>query len=217
MLDLHNNSFIGPIPISISHLVNLSYLDLSNNDLEGTVPSCLWSLTVMKLSHNSFSSFRKPSKVLDQAEMRVLGLDSNSFHGPFPHWICKLSSLQLLDLSNNSFSGSIPSCLRNVTNFLQVLIMGKNNFSGTLPDVFVNAVYLNTLEVSRNRLEGKLPKSLINCSAMEFLNVESNNFKDKFPYWLGFIVKCPHPPIKPITWAIISPPCLDWVSKFKSH
>ncbi|XP_020882682.1 receptor like protein 30-like [Arabidopsis lyrata subsp. lyrata] len=187
VLDLSFNNFIGPIPIYISKFVYLSYLDLSYNKFEGKVPGSLWRLwDELKLSNNSFSSFGTPSQVFERQSMRVLLLDSNSFHGPFPHWICKLkNSLQLLDLSNNRFSGSIPQCLRNFTELLQVLNLRNNNFSGTLPDMFVNATVLKALDISRNRLEGKLPKSLLNCKAMKILNVESNHFKDKFPFWLG--------------------------------
>ncbi|EOA28867.1 hypothetical protein CARUB_v10025111mg [Capsella rubella] len=184
ILDLSFNNFIGPIPRSISQLVNLRYLDLSHNKFEGEVPHCLWRLQVVKLSYNSFSSFGKSSQVFAGTEMNLLSLLSNSFQGPFPHWICDLTSLVFLDMSINNFSGLIPSCLRNNTN-LEVLNLGYNSFSGTFPDMFVNATNLKTLDISWNQLEGKLSKSLINCKAMRHLNVGSNKFKDKFPSWLG--------------------------------
>ncbi|CAL9233745.1 unnamed protein product [Arabidopsis halleri] len=184
ILDLSFNHFIGAIPRSISQLANLSYLDLSDNKLEGEVPGCLWRLQLLKLTYNSFRSFGKPPEVFDSTQMNVLSLKSNSFRGPFPHWICKLRSLSLLDLSINSFSGLIPSCLRNITN-LEVLNLRNNDFSGGLPDMCVKATNLKTLDVSWNQLEGKLSKSLINCKAMKVLNLGSNKFKDEFPSWLG--------------------------------
>ncbi|XP_023640694.1 receptor like protein 30 isoform X2 [Capsella rubella] len=185
-LDLGDNKFDGQIPESISKFLKLEMLDLSNNKLEGKVPGCLRRLKSLRLSHNSFSSFGKSSQVMmDQAQMLELRLDSNSLQGPFPHWICRLRSLKLLDLSNNSFNGSVPPCVRSLTETLQVLNLRNNNFSGLLPDVFVNASRLTELVVSRNQLEGKLPQSLINCTSMELLNVEGNKFKDKFPSWLG--------------------------------
>ncbi|XP_010472419.1 PREDICTED: receptor like protein 30-like [Camelina sativa] len=186
ILDLSSNNFIGPIPKSISQLVHLTRLRLSNNRLEGKIPGCLWKLFELKLSNNSFSSFEKPLQVYDREIMRVLLLDSNSFRGPFLHWICKIKkSLMLLDLSNNMFIGSIPQCLRDFTDALEVFNLQNNNFSGTVPDMFVNATELRALDISRNQLEGKLPKSLHNCKDLEILNVESNHFKDKFPFWLG--------------------------------
>ncbi|KAL9300493.1 putative leucine-rich repeat domain superfamily [Arabidopsis thaliana] len=96
MFSLTNNNFIGTIPKSISQLHNLYILDLSYNKMEGTVPGCLSRLTWLSLSHNSFSSIGKSLEILDRAPMRVLSLESNSFQGPFPHWVCKLRSLELL-------------------------------------------------------------------------------------------------------------------------
>ncbi|KAL9841809.1 putative leucine-rich repeat domain superfamily [Arabidopsis thaliana] len=156
MFSLTNNNFIGRIPKSISQLHNLYSLDLSYNKMEGTVPGCLSRLTWLSLSHNSFSSIGKSLEVLDRAPMRVLSLESNSFQGPFPHWVCKLRSLELLDMSNNSFSGSIPSCLRKSTKNLERLILHNNNFCGILPDMFVSGTRLKTLDVRRNHLQGNL-------------------------------------------------------------
>ncbi|KAL1212481.1 Receptor-like protein 11 [Cardamine amara subsp. amara] len=181
-LYLQHNNFSGPIPRSISKIVNLDYIDLSNNKLEGEVPSCLWRLTSAKLSHNSFSSFEKSSQ---NTSITVLDLNSNSFRGPFPLWICKLKLLSFLDLSNNFFSGSIPPCLRNMIDSSEELILRNNNFTGTLPDIFGNATNLQILDVSGNQLEGNFPKSLIDCKDLRLVNVGSNKIKDTFPTWLG--------------------------------
>ncbi|KAF2595544.1 hypothetical protein F2Q68_00008816 [Brassica cretica] len=181
-LHLQHNNFSGPIPSSISKIANLHYLDISNNMLEGEVPGWLWRLATVMLSHNYFSSFENSSQ---DTVIQQLDLNSNSFRGPFPHWICNLRWLRLLDLSNNLFDGSIPPCLKNLTGSMTELILENNNFSGNLPDVFTNATNLRSLEISRNQLEGKLPKSLINCKALKLVNVESNGISDEFPSWLG--------------------------------
>ncbi|CAH8263313.1 unnamed protein product [Arabidopsis lyrata] len=198
-LSLADNKFVGQIPEFISKFLNLGELDLPNNKLEGKVPGCLLRLRMLKLSHNSFSGFGKSSEVLDQPQMNALQLDSNSFRGPFPHWICEIISLKILDLSNNSFNGSIPPCLGNIAYSLQVLNLGNNNFSGILPDVFLNAANLNALDVSRNRLEGKLPKTLINLHKgvdTEFEKIRTdftaidfsrNRFYGKIPESIGLL------------------------------
>ncbi|KAL1211715.1 Receptor-like protein 30 [Cardamine amara subsp. amara] len=185
MLDLGYNNFIGPTPRSISKLVNLYYLNLSNNKLEGQAPGCLWGMMSAIRSHNSFSSFEKPVRILDEIPMQMLAFNSISFRGPFPSWICKLRWVILLDLSNNSLSGSIPQCLWNSTTTLGALVLHNNNFSGILPDIFFNATRLKALDVSSNQFEGKLPKSLINCTSIQLLNAQGNRIKDEFPSWLG--------------------------------
>ncbi|KAL0701457.1 hypothetical protein Bca4012_057579 [Brassica carinata] len=182
-LDLSRNNFSGPIPRSISMLGDLRHLDFAKNKLEGEVPSSLWNLPTVMLSHNYFSSFENVSH--ESTDIHRLDLNSNSFRGPFPDWVCKFHRLEHLDLSNNLFSGSIPPCLISFTYSLMELSLGNNNFSGTLPDIFSDATRLESLDVSRNRLEGKFPKSLIHCKALRHVNVGSNKFKDKFPHWLG--------------------------------
>ncbi|CAL9219695.1 unnamed protein product [Arabidopsis halleri] len=185
-LHLSFNNFIGTIPRSLSKLAKLEYFCLEDNNMVGEVPSWLWRLTMVTLSNNSFNSFEESSGVLDiETQVQWLDLSSNSFQGPFPHWICKLRSLEILIMSNNRFNGSIPPCLSNATVSLTDLLLRNNSFSGTLPDIFVNATKLLSLDVSRNHLDGLLPKSLIHCKAMQLLNVRSNKIKDKFPSWLG--------------------------------
>ncbi|ESQ55571.1 hypothetical protein EUTSA_v10024443mg [Eutrema salsugineum] len=185
-LDISSNSFRG----FTSNLFTTDSIYLNNNKLEGEIPSWIGKLGEVVLSHNSFSSFGKSFQVSSRV-ISMLDLSSNSFRGPLPHWICKIttsSRVAALDLSNNSFSGSIPQCLRStIVGGLEVLKLQNNNLSGILPpDLFVNdATWLSYLDISGNQLEGKLPESLINCRYLEFLNVESNRFKDKFPSWLG--------------------------------
>lgn len=184
-LDLSHNHFIGSVPKSLSKL-NLFYLGLSNNKLEGEVPGffVMWEVV---LAQNAFSSFGKSWEALNDSEVSVLDLNSNSIGGPFPNWICKLRSLRILNLSNNLFVGSIPQCLRNSIGYLRVLILHHNCFNGIIPDIFSNATMLKTVDVSHNQLEGKLPRSMIKCQAMQFLNLNGNKIKDIFPSWLGYM------------------------------
>lgn len=188
-IDLSFNRFNGSIPRSLAKLDNLYYLDLSGNKLEGQVPSWLWRLNVVRLSYNSFNSFENNSPepaAPSETQGIALDLSSNSFQGPFPHEICKITSLYILDLSNNRFSGTIPSCFRNSTgSLMEELLLGNNILTGVHPDVFANATNLKAIDISNNNLEGKLSRSLINCSSLRFLNLQGNGFKDEFPSWLG--------------------------------
>ncbi|KAL0877856.1 hypothetical protein Bca101_027562 [Brassica carinata] len=181
-INLCENNFNGPIPRSISKLVNLHDLNLANNNLKGQVSASLWRLTTVTLSNNFFSSFENPS---EETVIQALDLNSNSFQGPFPHWVCNAKGLSFLDLSNNLFNGSIPLCLKNSIVSFSDLILRNNSFSGPLPDIFASATELRSLDVSRNHLEGNLPKSLMNCKSLQLVNMESNSIKDVFPTWLG--------------------------------
>ncbi|KAJ4909527.1 receptor like protein 11 [Raphanus sativus] len=181
-LYLDHNDFTGSIPRSLSKLVFLRDLHLSDNKLTGEIPSFVLENMSSTISHNLFSSLENTTQEIWN---NILDLSSNSFRGPFPHWVCKIEELELLDLSNNFFTGLIPSCLGNNMVYLKELSLRNNSFSGVLPDIFGNATGLLSFDVSRNQLDGNFPNSLINCKDLQLLNVESNSIKDEFPSWLG--------------------------------
>ncbi|KAJ9179690.1 hypothetical protein P3X46_008029 [Hevea brasiliensis] len=83
-LSLRNCSLRGAIP-DFSSIPDLSYLDLSWNDLTGTIPS--------KLSVN----------------MTTINLSGNRLNGSIPGSFSNLLILQRLSLENNLFTGSIPA------------------------------------------------------------------------------------------------------------
>ncbi|CAF2064061.1 unnamed protein product [Brassica oleracea var. botrytis] len=156
---LHSNNFTSTLPSDMSGLHRLEWFDISENSFSGPFPKSLFtisSLLIVYLGRNQFTGpidFENTSSplvnlgdlVLAKTEtdhMDRLDLNSNSFGGPFPHWLCKFSRLEYLDLSNNLSSGSIPPCLKNFTATLIELTLGNNNFSGSLPDIFAGATSL---------------------------------------------------------------------------
>ncbi|KFK31091.1 hypothetical protein AALP_AA6G066800 [Arabis alpina] len=195
---------IPEFPNMFKTLHNLTFLDLTRNQIKGKLPAWLWSLpflTTVSLFNNSLSGFEGRAEVLVNSSVQVLSLDSNNFEGALPHLplsintfsvernnfsgniplsICNRNSLVVLDLAYNNFTGPIPQCLSNLT----TLSLRKNNLEGSLPDVFYAGSSMRLLDVGYNQLTGKLPKSLVNCSSLEFLSVDHNGIEDTFPFWL---------------------------------
>lgn len=75
----------GAIP-SLSGLVSLEELDLSNNKLEGSIPVSLGSL----------------------ANVKIINLWNNQLTGTIPSNFTSLSSLQTLSIFENNISGTVP-------------------------------------------------------------------------------------------------------------
>ncbi|KAL8141442.1 hypothetical protein V2J09_007463 [Rumex salicifolius] len=92
-LSLRNCSLKGSIP-DLSGIANLSYIDLSFNQLIGPIPS-------KKLSDN----------------ITTIILSHNSLNGTIPQNFSSLHQLQKLSLDNNLLNGSIPSTLWESTRF----------------------------------------------------------------------------------------------------
>ncbi|XP_028095703.1 receptor-like protein 43 [Camellia sinensis] len=173
VLDVSSNVLTGPIPQSISKLVNLVNLNLSYNNFSGVelhVFLNLKKLELLDLSSNNLSVRAGPLSVPPLA-VSYFFISQNKLIGDIPLSICNSSSLKILDLSHNNMSGVIPQCLGNST--LSVLDLRVNGFHGTIP-TFAN---------------GELPRSLANCRHMEILDLGNNKLNDTFPYWLDSLPK----------------------------
>ncbi|XP_059650386.1 probable leucine-rich repeat receptor-like protein kinase At1g35710 [Cornus florida] len=90
---LSNNSIIRNIPQSICNTKYLQVLDLSNNVLNGTIPSCLIKRSTSTLG--------------------VLNLQNNIFSGKVLSLFPNNCSLQTLDLSGNLLERRVPKSLSN--------------------------------------------------------------------------------------------------------
>ncbi|XP_024004360.1 receptor-like protein 12 [Eutrema salsugineum] len=173
---------IVEFPKFLQTKTNLSYLDMSANQIEGKVPEWLWRFPELVLLDISSNTFHDPFPLLPRSLVHFLGSD-NRFSGKIPHTICELVALETLVLSNNNFSGSIPKCFQNFNTTLSVLHLQNNSLTGVFPEESIND-HLISLDIGRNHLSGELPKSLINCTELEFLNVENNRINGNFPFWL---------------------------------
>eukprot|EP01018_Ginkgo_biloba_P038097 Gb_18587 [translate_table: standard] len=122
-LHLSSNNFTGVVPLqdrqkvnpaslsvpfSLSKYSHLESLDLSNNQLEGSVPPEIG--------------------VIDS--LRILNLGRNQFSGNIPREIGKLLNLVELDLSLNRLTGEIPN---NLPISLKAFNVSYNDLSGSVP------------------------------------------------------------------------------------
>ncbi|XP_039136291.1 receptor-like protein EIX2 [Dioscorea cayenensis subsp. rotundata] len=156
-LCLSDAGISGNIPAWFGYLSpSYSYfLNLSNNNLEGRLPTSLKNYTFYSID-----------------------LSSNRFEGPLPE--LDPSPLLVIYLNNNSFSGSIPSYFTNAT-YIQVLSVSDNHISGNIPSFFCNLTSLELLDISNNDMSGRLPNCWNPTSALEIINLSDNNFIGKIP------------------------------------
>ena len=135
-LDLPGNNLSGTLPAALGTLTSLTTLDLSGNRLSGTIPDlgALSSLTTLNLGDNQLSE-------------------------TIPDWLGSLTGLQDLSLRDNRLTGPIPEALGTL-NQLDVLYLDDNQLSGPIPDALSD---LNQLDVTRfagNALTGCVPNGL---------------------------------------------------------
>ncbi|MFQ6648570.1 hypothetical protein Gotur_021758 [Gossypium turneri] len=151
------------LPRFLSSQNNLKTLDLSDNLLEGNIPS--W------LMHNATLQ---------------LWVRSNNLSGPFPKTFGNISSrLTSLDISNNSFYGPLLEDIHLIFPELLYLSASVNGFNGGIPPSFGRLKRLQTLDLSGNKLHGEIPYLLTsNMSCLEYLALSGNQLHGEIQYRL---------------------------------
>ncbi|XP_068646304.1 receptor-like protein EIX2 [Aristolochia californica] len=168
-LDISNNFLNGSIPSLLCKLESLEYLDLSNNYLHGNIHDC-WgntskSIWYINFSNNNFSG-EIPSSLSDIPFLASLHLRNNCLSGELPSTMKKMKSLVVLDLAHNKLSGVIPTWLGENLSSLRILSLHSNMIYGNIPPQISNNSSLQYLDLSHNNLSGTIPRSLGDFSAM---------------------------------------------------
>ncbi|KAL8210681.1 hypothetical protein R6Q57_005118 [Mikania cordata] len=159
-LNLSSNEIQGMLPNMTLVFERYPGMDLSYNQLEGTIPMLPSKLAALNLSRNKFSG-------------------TLSF-------LCQIDkSLTFLDLSNNFFSGSIPDCLQKFQENLVVLNLSNNSLSGEIPSFLGSLSKLQALYLRKNAFVGEIPASLSNCTKLKFVDLGENKFSGNIPTWIG--------------------------------
>ncbi|CAI8608291.1 unnamed protein product [Vicia faba] len=111
-LKLSNMGLKGQFPRGIVNCSSLTGLDLSINDLSGTIPVDISSLlnyvTTLDLSSNEFSG-EIPLSLANCTYLNTLKLDQNQLTGQIPLQLGTLTRLKTFDVSDNSLTGQVPT------------------------------------------------------------------------------------------------------------
>ena len=135
-LNLPGNNLRGTLPAALGSLTSLTTLDLSGNRLSGQIPD-VRGLTVLT----------------------SLNLGDNQLSGAIPDWLSSLTSLTTLNLRDNRLTGAIPEELGNL-NQLNLLYLDDNQLSGPIPAALGDLNGLQATRFAGNSLTGCVPNGL---------------------------------------------------------
>ncbi len=140
-------------------------INLSDNDLNGTLPSSMGNLSSLKKLNIFNSNGYFSGKMLS---------------GNIPPELGNLNNLEYLDLAYHSLSGNIPPELGNCS-ALEVLSFWENDLSGTIPTELGNLANLETISLEDNNLTGNIPASFANCTKMGSFWLNGNQLTGDVP------------------------------------
>ena len=167
----------------------VTHIDLSGNNLTGTLPGDLAFLSELQSLRidNSGPGIRLkkltsviPATLGDLEHLEILSFNSNAFTGAIPPELGNLINLRELDLGNNRLMGSIPERLGQLTN-LEHLDLSGNQLGGAIPDTLQNLTQLEYLNISHNSLTRKLPHWIGQMNSLGFLDVSHNQLSGSIP------------------------------------
>ncbi|PRP81428.1 putative leucine-rich repeat receptor-like protein kinase [Planoprotostelium fungivorum] len=210
-LYVNQNRFFGTIPLSWRNLINIYYLRMDNNQLEGTLNGYfeesqtlqLWAagfnffsgsipdifrhnVFIFYAGYNQLTGNLPPSFYTSQKVQYLLVNKrmKNRLSGELSPDIGNVSSLTHLWLWTNDFSGPLPSTLGNLKSLSQLALF-QNMFSGPIPREISQARNLTYFDIYDNQMSGPLPSEIGDMTSLQVLSIGSNNFTSTVPLTFG--------------------------------
>ncbi|KAI3903118.1 hypothetical protein MKW92_005725 [Papaver armeniacum] len=165
-INLAGNEFSGLIPFFICSKdseSNPTFMDFSNNNLSGIIPTSIGYCTYLNslnLGANNLTG-NVPSELQQLKSLSYLQLNDNNLDGSPLNFISMLQKLQVLNLANNHFGGRIPTVFGSLHD-LTILSLRLNKFNGSIPEEIIHLKNLQILDLSENNLTGFLPRKIGN-------------------------------------------------------
>ncbi|KAG5244661.1 receptor protein [Salix suchowensis] len=181
-LDISNNNISGQVPRNIcSVFPNLIQFMMAMNGLTGSIPSCYGNMSsppqFIDLSHNLLSIV-KPEQLKSLWHVK---LSNNNLGGQISPSIFNSSSLKYLYLDGNKFTGHVLDFQPTNGIDLVALDISDNQFSGILPTRMGNFSILTAIDLSRNHFDGPLPRDFCKLDDLEYLDLSENNLSGSVP------------------------------------
>ncbi|CAN0915211.1 Receptor-like protein kinase HSL1 [Linum grandiflorum] len=106
--------------------------------------------------------------------------------GPFPTFICRISTLTSLSLFNNSINSSLPDDISSCQS-LQYLNLSQNLLTDSLPGSLADLPDLRELDLQGNSFTGEIPAKFGQFRRLEWISLAGNLLTGTIPPQIGNI------------------------------
>ncbi|KAI3696060.1 hypothetical protein L1987_79069 [Smallanthus sonchifolius] len=190
-LTLVSDNLTGVLPVEMSKLTAIRFINISSNSFVGEFPgeivAAMTELEAFDVYNNNFTG-RLPVEFVKLKDLKVLYLGGNFFNGEIPEVYSEFQSLQTLGLQGNALTGEIPTSLSRVSSLQQLLLGYFNSYDGGIPAEFGNLKSLKLLDLSSCNLTGEIPASLANLKMLHTLFLQLNHLTGEIPPELSGLV-----------------------------
>lgn len=167
----------------------LAFLDLSGDNLSGSLPGCLFSgsLEHLELDGNKFSG-PLPEDIPEDSVLRTFNAFQSGLTGKLPDSLGNLKLLETFQVFENELTGTLPATLGALPR-LRNLIINHNNLTGQIPDSVGESVSLKVARLHHNQFE-QLPDAWMrilpaNAPEIVVIDASENRLKGGFPLGLA--------------------------------
>jgi Leucine-rich repeat (LRR) protein len=182
-LELPYAGLVGVLP---NEIYMLNYLDLTRNDLSGTLVGQHKETTAtLAGNHDQDQPQRTPTLSTSPPPsfpecIREIWLGSNQLNGTIPLDFATPLLLHL-DLSKNRFTGSLPRYGRKQLPKIKSLLFEDNFLTGKLPPKWAGLTNLEVIDVGGNILNGTIPSIYGTMSNLRDFNIATNTVSGGIP------------------------------------
>jgi Leucine-rich repeat (LRR) protein len=168
----NNNKLTGPIPAIGT---NIHEIDVSSNQLSGTIPSLLGTgIVQFRANNNQLTGQIPPLNGI--TGLQDFSVSGNQLNGTIPY-LAGTPNIEIFDVSANQLQGPIPT-LATLTGLIY-FIADRNQLTGSIPSLS-GMTKLQLFFVGLNQLSGSIPP-LSDLSSLGGFSVGSNNLTGPVP------------------------------------
>ncbi|RWR87976.1 putative LRR receptor-like serine/threonine-protein kinase [Cinnamomum micranthum f. kanehirae] len=188
-LDLSHNELNGSILGSLGQLSDLVRLDVSNNSFNDVFSETHFSgLKKLKylLMSSTLVSFNVSSSWVPPFKLLGIKMIKCNLGPKFPAWLRTQNELHYLSLSGANISDTIPDFLWKLSPNMYHISLSNNSFSCSITrSIGEKTSNLVSLSLSSNRLNGSIPLSLCKMKYLANLYLQDNHLTSEIPQCLG--------------------------------